>query len=655
MGLRFQTRLLLTVSALILLTVAVMILLNIWTVTATEIQNYRTMGETSTGLAQANIDYSVLSQEITITSIRDQLIVSALLAARLVDLAENDAGMSSEQISDMFREIVEHSEELAGEPVIDEVLVTDETGAIYIGTEDYDFTFRDDPESRPQSSEFYKLLEGEEVVSQYFQPRDYDDKIFAYVGVTGSDKPRVVQIGLSEEVLGGFSPYFNVQNVVDGFFRELDVSRIAVINYEGAVLASAYAPDEAGGIDSTVIALARRHLESGTPVEVTPFEDDIAVVTRLDPSAPNVTGSVLTDSPLALFIQYRTKDFAQSIQNNITFISLFGVVTLAITLLVCMFLARSFSRPLSELAEGVRAFGRGHLDQRVHLRSHDEIQDLAQTFNAMAGSIQDYMQELEIETQRRERLESELRIAAEMQASLLPETPPDLHGVTIVGWSQPAREVGGDFYDFIEYDDGRLGVVIADATGKGLSAAMLTTECWSVLKALAGDITSPADLLTRTNNALCRRLNHSGKFITLFFMILDPRTSRITYALAGHNPPVLTNGEGTKIVALRSDQGFPLGLFPDAKFADHTLELDRSDTVLLYSDGLTEAHDPEDRMYGEERLRKVLKEHSSSDLDTIVSALRDDVTRHMRGREIFDDMTMVAVRYMAKAESAVAG
>src|SRR5262249_5668984 len=159
-----------------------------------------------------------------------------------------------------------------------------------------------------------------------------------------------------------------------------------------------------------------------------------------------------------------------------------------------------------------------------------EFSDLAQSFNTMAISIQEYVHELRQETSRRERLESEFRIAADLQQTLLPEAPPMIEGIELTGWSQASKDVGGGFYDYFELPNGKIGIVLGDATGKGLGAALLSTQCSSILRTLAGQNLPPAELLAQTNNEFFKRIGSTHRFVTLFLLVLDPETGMATYA-----------------------------------------------------------------------------------------------------------------------------
>ncbi|MFA6239371.1 MAG: PP2C family protein-serine/threonine phosphatase, partial [Candidatus Hydrogenedentales bacterium] len=304
-------------------------------------------------------------------------------------------------------------------------------------------------------------------------------------------------------------------------------------------------------------------------------------------------------------------------------------------------------RPINVLVEGAREFGRGNLGHRVGIDTRDEMKRLATAFNTMADSLQQQMREIEEQTSLRERLESELAIAAEMQQSLLPEERPVIEDLEVVGWSHPAREVGGDFYDFIPLGPGRIGIAIGDGTGKGLPAALLTSECWSIFRTLVEDVESPAEVLFRTNNALYKRIGASGRFVTMFYMVVDANKGVLRFAQGGHNPPVLLGSGSDRLLVLRSQLGLPLGVEKDCMFEDKEVLLEPADTIVLYSDGVTEARGPEDRLYGDTRFQKLLRTCTNGSLDELMAQVRSDVERHTKGLPISDDITLVAVRWRA--------
>jgi len=214
---------------------------------------------------------------------------------------------------------------------------------------------------------------------------------------------------------------------------------------------------------------------------------------------------------------------------------------------------------------------------------------------------------LEQEIREREQVEQEMRVARRIQQASLPGEVPTLEGWQISPYYQPAREVGGDFYDFHLLSDGRLGVVVGDATGKGVPAALvMSTTCGMLqLAARALDSSSPGEVLSRVNETLFTRIP-SNMFVTCFYAILDPKSAGLSYANAGHDLPYLWHGGEAEELRAR---GMPLGLMPGMGYEEGEISLGEGGCVLFYSDGLVEAHNPQGEMFSFPRLRALLAEH----------------------------------------------
>src|SRR5215208_4429995 len=206
----------------------------------------------------------------------------------------------------------------------------------------------------------------------------------------------------------------------------------------------------------------------------------------------------------------------------------------------------------------------------------------------------------------RQSIEQELRAARSIQQASLPKEVPSLEGWQIAPYYLPAREVGGDFYDFFELEDGRMGLAVGDATGKGVPAALAVTASCSMLRAVAQDSDySPGEVLGRVNEMLIPRIP-PNMFVTCFYCILDPESASLRYANAGHDLPYLhRNGDAEELRA----RGMPLGLMPKMGYEEHEIELDAGESALFYSDGLVEAHDPKGEMFGFPRLQALVAEH----------------------------------------------
>jgi serine phosphatase RsbU (regulator of sigma subunit) len=255
--------------------------------------------------------------------------------------------------------------------------------------------------------------------------------------------------------------------------------------------------------------------------------------------------------------------------------------------------------------------------------------------------------ELEIEQERieRERIEQELKVARRIQQASLPEEVPELEGWEISPRYQPAREVGGDFYDFHFLSEGRLGLVVGDATGKGVPAALVMSTTCGMLQAVSQGLnsTSPGEVLERVNETLLTRIP-ANMFVTCFYAILDPKSASLIYANAGHDLPCLhrTSGEAEELRAT----GMPLGLMPGMGYEEKETILEASETALFYSDGLVEAHDPKGEMFGFPRLRALIAEHSEQRSlgDFLLEKLYSFVGE---GWEQEDDITLLTVERSA--------
>jgi serine phosphatase RsbU (regulator of sigma subunit) len=198
-------------------------------------------------------------------------------------------------------------------------------------------------------------------------------------------------------------------------------------------------------------------------------------------------------------------------------------------------------------------------------------------------------------------------VARRIQQASLPKATPTLDGWQINPYFRPAREVGGDFYDFFELDDGHLGIVVGDATGKGVPAALVMASARSMLRAVAQASGSPRDVLRRVNDPLTTDIP-PNMFVTCFYAILDPESSTLTYANAGHDLPYLRR-HGGECEELRA-WGMPLGLMPGMSYEEKEIALQADESALFYSDGLVEAHDPKGEMFGFPRLRALIAEHA---------------------------------------------
>jgi serine phosphatase RsbU (regulator of sigma subunit) len=244
------------------------------------------------------------------------------------------------------------------------------------------------------------------------------------------------------------------------------------------------------------------------------------------------------------------------------------------------------------------------------------------------------------EIRERERVEQELQVARSIQQASLPKKIPTLEEWQISPLYQPAREVGGDFYDFFALDDGRLGIVVGDATGKGVPAALVMASARSMLRAVAQASNSPGDVLRRVNDPLATDIP-PNMFVTCFYAILDPKSGSLRYANAGHDLPYLhRNGEAEELRA----RGMPLGLMPGMGYEEKETILEAGESALFYSDGLVEAHDLKGEMFGFPRLRELVAEHGDEKGQLGEFLLEELYSFVGEGWEQEDDITLLTLR-----------
>lgn len=264
---------------------------------------------------------------------------------------------------------------------------------------------------------------------------------------------------------------------------------------------------------------------------------------------------------------------------------------------------------------------------------------------APAMRVAQLVREQQAEAKERERMEQELRVAALIQQTLLPKELPAITGWGVDAFYRPARAVGGDFYDFIELGDERLGVVIGDVTDKGVPAALVMATCRSMLRGAARGNDSPGAVLAEVNDNLVPEIPPS-MFVTCLYAIVDTGAGEVVFANAGHNLPYVRSSDG--VVELRAT-GMPLGLMSGMHYEEKTHRLEHGDVMVLTSDGITEAHNPEREMYGFARLMGQVAKKTQGD-DLVASLVGDLEKWTGPGAEQEDDITLVVVRRIASAE-----
>jgi len=326
----------------------------------------------------------------------------------------------------------------------------------------------------------------------------------------------------------------------------------------------------------------------------------------------------------------------------VVILGLAGVLLLAMAV---VFIARSITKPLRAMAAATETIATGNLDAELpSVKSRDEVGKLTEAFEYMKKSLKAYIQQLMEATAAKERIESELNIAHEIQMSILPKIfPPfpnrvefDLYAVI-----EPAREVGGDFYDFYEVDDDHLCFVMADVSGKGVPASLFMAVAKTLIKANACQGFPPDEVLTRVNNELSRD-NESAMFVTVFCGILNTKTGEVFYSNGGHNPPLLLRNTG-EITFVETAPSLVVGALDDMVYTMARLVLKPGESLFLYTDGVTEAMNREGEFFSEQRLISELRTLREKPIKEIISQVKERVMAFSEGVPQSDDITMMVL------------
>jgi sigma-B regulation protein RsbU (phosphoserine phosphatase) len=329
-----------------------------------------------------------------------------------------------------------------------------------------------------------------------------------------------------------------------------------------------------------------------------------------------------------------------------------GVIGFVLLVLVTVGIARRITLPLRELSGSAREIASGNLDLMLpEIRANDEVGDLADSFRYMKNSLKDFIRDLTSTTAAKERIESELRIAREIQMGILPKlfpAFPDRKEFEVFASIEPAKEVGGDLYDFFFVDEKHFCFLVGDVSGKGVPAAFFMAVTKTLLKVVAERGLDPGEILTKVNADLASE-NESCMFVTLFLAIMNIETGETRYANAGHNPPIYLpcGGKPEWIPPL----GEPVaGIMDTMVYTTKTMTLRPGDIVFIYTDGVTEAMDPEKTLFSEDRLLGLLTKDDEPFAPKLVKDVAAAIKEFARGAEQSDDITMLAMQFMGQCK-----
>ena len=325
-------------------------------------------------------------------------------------------------------------------------------------------------------------------------------------------------------------------------------------------------------------------------------------------------------------------------------------VTVLIAVLLALLFSFVFTRPLRKLMKATEIVSTGDFNHPIEVHSRDEMNDLACAFNQMVVNLKKYTEDLARTTAEKERIQSELRFAREVQQGIVPKTFPPFAqagNIEIFARMEPAREVGGDYYDFFLVDKDHMGVVIADVSGKGVPAGLFMMVVRTLLRSNALGNISAADAIAKMNTLIAPD-NPSAMFVTMFYFICNMRTGKITFCNAGHNPPVMMTRNKTEFLANKdtSGKGIVVGALDDAQYSDANFILAAGESLVLYTDGVTEPINKEDQMYGEQRLIRCIEANAGLPNREICDKIYQEVSEHQKGLEQFDDITVLFFKFL---------
>ena len=375
--------------------------------------------------------------------------------------------------------------------------------------------------------------------------------------------------------------------------------------------------------------------------------------TKWSLGAASKTSDILAPISESLnFIDKSAKETSQAIKYELikTFLAFFVIFIIcsAITYILGIKFSKDILKPIKKLRNQAHTIGDGDFSHLVDVESKDELGDLSRSFNKMVENLKIYMKNLEETTREKEKIHSELMVAKKIQHSMLPSifpAFPNRKDFDIYATMDPAKEVGGDFYDFFFTDRNHLALVISDVSGKGVSAALFMVIAKILLKNALQSGFSPDQAFEIVNNQLCEN-NEAGMFVTSFAGVLNIKTGEFVYSNAGHNPPLIYRKSENEYNFIDQPKGFVLGGMPKQKYAKKETTVSPEDTIFLYTDGVTESMDTKGNLFGEKQLKNVLNSDDVKKLSIkdMIIALKGELTRFSAGTEQADDITMLAFK-----------
>lgn len=330
-------------------------------------------------------------------------------------------------------------------------------------------------------------------------------------------------------------------------------------------------------------------------------------------------------------------------------------ITFILLLIYIYVIHKKIVKPINILSNAANQFVNEQKNETINssietlnIKTGDEIEILSNSIQQMQKDMLDYMNYLTKITGERERMHAELNVAKNIQASMLPINFPQCENYELYAMMTPAKEVGGDFYDFFFIDENHLALVIADVSGKGIPAAMFMVVAKTLIKNITKTNMNPSAILQLANRQLCEN-NDEEMFVTAWIGILDIKTGVMKCSNAGHEYPIIKNENGN-FELLKDKHGFVLGGMEFSKYHDYEVQLRENDAIFVYTDGVTEATNIKNELYGTHRLLKILNENNKKSCEQLLESIQEDIQKFVGDADQFDDITMLSFQYKTRNE-----
>jgi len=482
-----------------------------------------------------------------------------------------------------------------------------------------------DMASGTQSAEFMVLLQGQTEYAQSYQPTSYDPQILRKYGGVVLEGGGFVQVGYDS---GRFQR--DIDSLVVGLTRNRHVG-------------------EAGSIiiaDEDFKIVSDRHDNEGRGLRITGLTFDPETIAENEP----FTAEVYSESCYCMYVHtegyyiiavlpQKEAVLSRNVSVGIT-TAMEVIVFAALFLLIYILIKKLIVDNIHRINHSLSEITDGNLDVTVDVRSNEEFSSLSDDINSTVDTLKRYIADAAA------RIDAELEFARAIQHSSLPSVFPPYPGrkeFELFASMRTAKEVGGDFYDFYLIDDKTLAFLIADVSGKGIPAAMFMMQSKTLLKSCAESGMSVEEVFTQANEKLCEG-NDAGMFVTAWMGILDIDTGLVTFANAGHNPPLIRRSDGS-CEYLKTRPGFVLAGMESIRYRKNELQLMPGDMLYLYTDGVTEATDAANQLYGEDRLFDLLNKHGELQPQPLCENIITDVDKFTGEAPQFDDITMLCLKY----------